>query len=381
MALARKKYKVDFGYIEVGEMGRRNLMDALDSKWISGGKYTKLLEERFAKKFGYPYAIATSSGTDAGIVAAASLYDVGAKRGDEIITPALAFVATANCVLAAGMIPKFVEVDINTLNIDPTKIEETITPKTRAIQVVHTMGKVAKMDQILDIAKRHNLVIIEDCCEAHGATLKGKVVGSFGQMALFSFYVAHIIASGEGGMVTANDAKFADACRSIHTHGRRHGDLYFNFDRIGFNSKMNDLEAAIALEGLDMFDGIFAYRQKLIKYLLDKLTPLEDKIILYREDKDEVMCPHAFSFVMRDEKQDMKNLHAHFEKWGIESKVLFGCLPTQHKAFNFLGHKLGDFPISERIGRTGITLGIHQYLKFEDLDYIADSIKAYFGAK
>jgi len=381
MSVDRKKYRVDFGYIEVGETGRRNLMDALDRKWISGGYYVRQLEERFTKKFGYEYGIATSSGTDSGIVAAAALYDYGAQRGDEVITPALAFVATANCVLAAGLIPKFVEVELDTLNINPSLIEATITPKTRAIQVVHTMGKVAKMDQVLDIAHRHNLLVIEDCCEAHGATLKGKVVGSFGDMALFSFYVAHIIASGEGGMITTNNPKLADACRSIHTHGRRHGELYFNFDRIGFNSKMNDLEAAVGLEGLESFDEVFKYRRELIKYLLEQLSPLEDQIILYRDAKDEIMCPHAFSFVMKDEKQSMDKLHEHFEKWGIESKVLFGCLPTQHKAFQFLGHKLGDFPVSERIGRTGITLGIHQYLKFEDLDYIAKSIKAYFGAK
>ncbi len=380
MATARKKYRVDFGHIEVGDVGRRNLMDALDRKWISGGHYVRMLEENFAKRFGYRYGIATSSGTDAGIVAAAALLDCGAERGDEIITPALAFVATANCILASGLTPKFVDVKLETLNINPSLIEAAITPRTKAIQVVHTMGKVCNMEEILNIARRHNLFIIEDCCEAHGATLNGKVVGSFGAMALFSFYIAHIIASGEGGMVTTNDPKLADLCRSIRTHGRRGGELYFHFDRVGFNSKMNDLEAAVALEGLEMFDSVFKYRRELIKYLLEQLSPLEDQIILYRDAPGEIMCPHAFSFVMRDEKQAMERLYEHFEKWGIESKVLFGCLPTQHRAFKFLGYENGDFPVAERAGRTGITLGIHQYLTYEDLDYVIKSIKSYFGA-
>ena len=141
---------------------------------------------------------------------------------------------------------------------------------------------------------------------------------------------------------------------------------------------MNDLEAAIGLEGMETFDSVFSYRRKLIQRLLELLSPLEDKLILYRNGPDEIMCPHAFSFVMRDTKQSMERLHKHLEECGVESKVLFGCLPTQHRAFKFLGYREGDFPVSERIGRTGITLGIHQYLTFDDIEYLAKSIRSYF---
>jgi len=373
-----KDYRITFGHIEVGETGRKYLNEALRRHWVSEGPNVKEFEASFARKFGYRHTVATSSGTDAGIVAMTVLAELGAERGDEVITPALAFVATANCILAAGLIPKFVDVELETLNIDPSLIESAITPRTRAIQVVHTMGKPCKMSQILEIAKRHNLLVIEDACEAHGATLDGKVVGSFGAMGLFSFYAAHMICSAEGGMISTNDDKIADLCRSIRTHGRRGGELYFHFDRVGFNSKMNDLEAAIGLEGLEMFDWTFNTRRRYLLRLRELLSPLERYIILYRDEPREVVCPHAFPIALRDEKESIEGLYEHLEGRGIQCKTLFGSLSTQHGAFSFLGYREGDFPVAERIGRTGLHFGIHQYLTDDDLDFIAQSVKSYF---
>ncbi|MBI3318357.1 MAG: DegT/DnrJ/EryC1/StrS family aminotransferase [Candidatus Omnitrophica bacterium] len=374
----RQEYRVDFGRIEVGEMGRRYLAAALDRHWISEGPNVRRFEESFAQKFGYRYAVATSSGTDAGIVAMTALLERGAARGDEVITPALAFVATANCVLTAGLVPKFVDVELSTLNINPALIERAITPRTRAIQVVHTMGKPCRMEEILAIAKRRHLTVLEDCCEAHGATLGGKGVGSFGEMALFSFYTAHIICSAEGGMVVTEDPGLAALCRSIRSHGRRDGELYFHFDRVGFNSKMNDLEAAVGLEGLSAFDSVFEYRRTLISRLLERLSDLEEELLLYREGPEERMCPHAFSFVLKGGRQVFEGLIRHLDQRGIEWKLLFGCLPTQHRAFQFLGYSPGDFPTAERLGEAGITLGIHQYLTPEDIDVVAECIHEYF---
>ena len=375
----RQQWRGNFGHIEVGELGRKYLEDALKRNWVSEGTNVQMFEAGFAKKFGYGYAIAASSGTDAGIVAHAALLDRGAKRGDEVITPALAFVATANCILAAGLTPKFVDVELETLNIDPSLIEAAITPRTRAIQVVHTMGKPCKMDEILEIARHHGLLVIEDACEAHGATLKGKVVGSFGAMGLFSFYAAHIICSAEGGMITTNDPELMDLCKSIHTHGRRGGEMYFQFERVGFNSKMNDLEAAIGLEGLEMFDWTFNTRRGYMLRLRELLSPLEDRLILYHDDANEVVCPHAFPLVLRDNRQSMEELYQHLEARGIQCKTLFGSLPTQHRGFSFLGYRAGEFPVAERIGRTGLHFGIHQYLTEGDIEFIAESIREYFS--
>lgn len=373
-----KQYRITFGHIEVGDVGRKYLNEALSRNWVSEGLNVEMFEAGFARRFGYGHAIATSSGTDAGIVAMTALLDRGARRGDEVITPALSFVASANCVLAAGLAPKFVDVELETLNINPSLIEAAITPRTRAIQVVHTMGKPCKMEEILGIARRHNLPVIEDTCEAHGATLNGKVVGSFGAMGLFSFYAAHIICSAEGGMITTDDAELAGLCRSIRTHGRRGGQLYFHFDRVGFNSRMNDLEAAIGLEGLETFDRTFDVRRRHLLRLQKLLSPLEDRLILYRDDAGEVVCPHAFPLVLRDPKQSMEGLYRHLEDRGIQCKTLFGSLPTQHTAFAFLGYRKGDFPLAERIGLTGLHFGIHQYLTDDDIEYVAASVKSYF---
>ncbi|MBI4596883.1 MAG: DegT/DnrJ/EryC1/StrS family aminotransferase [Candidatus Omnitrophica bacterium] len=379
VSTAAPSYRITFGHIEVGSTARRYLAEALDRNWVSEGPNVKRLEEGFAKRLGYQYAIATSSGTDAGIVAMSTLLDRGARRGDEVITPALAFVATGNCILAAGLTPKFVDVELETLNINPALIEAAITPRTRAIQVVHTMGKPCKMDQILAIARQHRLAVIEDCCEAHLASLNGKLVGSFGELALFSFYAAHMICSGEGGMIVTHDQALDALCRSIRSHGRRGGQLYFAFDRVGYNSKMNDLEAAIGLEGLEMIDQTFAIRRRHLARLWELLSPLEEHLVLYRDGPGEVICPHAVPFVLRDPAASMEPLYQYLEERGVQCKTLFGSLPTQHAAFQFLGYTPGAFPVAERIGRTGLHFGVHQYLTEDDLVYAAESVRSFFA--
>jgi dTDP-4-amino-4,6-dideoxygalactose transaminase len=272
-----------------------------------------------------------------------------------------------------------VDVELETLNINPALIEAAITPKTRAIQVVHTMGKPCKMEEILSIAARHRLMVIEDCCEAHGAMLNGQVIGSFGAMGLFSFYAAHLVCSGEGGMLVTHDAGLALLARSIRSHGRRGGQPHFHFDRVGFNSKMNDLEAAVGREGLRLFDETFRIRRGHLTRLWEQLRPLEDRLMLYRDGPGEVISPHAFPLVLRDERQSMEELSRDLEEHGIQCKTLFGSLPTQHRAFHFLGYREGEFPVAERIGRTGLHFGVHQYLTDDDIDYVVESVRSYFA--
>ena len=221
--------RIMFGDLRIGDIAKQYIQRALNENWVSEGVNVREFEQTFTDKFGYKHAMATSSGTDADVVSCASLYDFGAKRGDEIIVPALSFVATANSILAAGFIPKFADIEVETLNIDPIKIEEAVTDKTRAIMVVHTMGKPCAMDPISEIARAHSLKIIEDACEAHGATYKDRVVGSIGDIGTFSFYAAHVVVSGEGGMVVTNNDEIADVVRSIKSHGRPFSSIYFIF--------------------------------------------------------------------------------------------------------------------------------------------------------
>jgi dTDP-4-amino-4,6-dideoxygalactose transaminase len=197
--------RISFGELRIGEIARQRIQACLEKHWVSEGENVRDFERMFASHFGYRHAIAVSSGTDACLVACATLHGRGAARGDEIIVPACSFVATSNAVLAAGFVPRFVDVELETLNIDPSRIEEAITPRTRAIQVVHTMGKPCEMDAILEIAGRHGLLVIEDSCEAHGATYRGRTVGTLGDLGAFSFYAAHLICCGEGGMVVTSD--------------------------------------------------------------------------------------------------------------------------------------------------------------------------------
>lgn len=377
-AVSQSPYRVTFGEIQVGEVGRRYLQAALDRNWVSEGPNVQRFESDFAQRFGYGQAIATSSGTDAGMVAMSALLERGVRRGDEVITPALAFAASANCILAAGLTPRFVDVELDTLNINPALIEAAVTPRTGAIQVVHTMGKPCRMEGILPIAKRHRLMVIEDCCEAHGAYRQGRVVGSFGSMGLFSFYAAHIVCSGEGGMIVTDDSELAGLCRSLRSHGRRGGQLYFHFDRVGYNSKMNDLEAAIGLEGLENFEETFAIRRRHLLRLRELLSALGDRLLLYRDEPSELICPHAFPIVLQDPQASIEGLYRHLESRGIQCKTLFGSLPTQHQAFAFLGYREGAFPVAERIGRTGLHFGLHQYLTDDDIQYLAESVRSYF---
>jgi len=182
--LKKAGYKVPFGTVSITEKAKELINKAIETKWVTKGQYVREFEDKFAALFDVKYGIAVSSGTDADAIACAVLYDFGAQRGDEIIIPALTFVATGNAVLQAGFKPVFVDVNRETLNIDPDKIEAVITKRTRAIMPVHLMGKPADMDKIMAIAKKHKLHIIEDAAEAHGAEYKGQKIGSIGDRAL-----------------------------------------------------------------------------------------------------------------------------------------------------------------------------------------------------
>lgn len=370
--------RISFGDVRIGDTARKYIQSALDKNWISEGNNVREFEQKFAGKFGYKHAIATSSGTDADIVCCASLYDFGAKRGDEIIVSACTFVASANSILAAGFVPKFVDIEVETLNINPAKIEEAITKKTRAIMAVHLMGKPCDMDPILKIAKYHNLKVIEDACEAHGATYRGRVVGSIGDMGAFSFYAAHLVVAGEGGMVVTNDEEIDKIARSVKSHGRPFGSIYFDFQRIGFNSRMNELTAAIGLEGIENFDKSFKTRKSNLYRLLELTRGLNKYCHFIKEEDYEKVCPHAFPLVLKDKKYDLFKLYKYLEDKGIQCKTLFGSLPTQHQVFKFLGYKPGQFPAAEYVGENGLHFGVHQYLSDDDLVYISDTLKAYF---
>ncbi len=370
---------ISFGDLRVSKESRKHLEDCLNNNMISGGDKVKILEDSWGKLFGYKYNVAMGSGTDADMAAAMTLYDtVEAKPGDEVIVPALAFAAVGNSVRAAGFTPKFVDIERETLNINPDLIEEKITPKTKAIMAVHTMGKPNEMDKITQIANKYNLRVLEDCCESHGGEYKGKFLGSFGDASAFSFYVAHIVSCGDGGMLSTNSEEISDLADSVKHHGRKPRTIYFDHPRFGMNFRMNALTASIGIPEIQNFWKIFDKRKGNLNYLLDSTKDLQDFAYFVKEEPHEVVSPHAFSITLKNPDHDFKGLYAFLEKNDIECKRNFGSMPTQHKAFEYLGYKKGEFPEAEYVGDNGLHFGIHQFLEKSDLDYASEKIHEYF---
>lgn len=398
--------RIPFGTIAVTKESRRLINEALDSVRLSSGKYVKEFEAKFAALTGTKEAVAVSTGTDADILALAVLHDFGAKRGDEVIIPALSFVATGNAVVHAGFKPVFVDIERHTLNIDPKKIERAITKKTRAIMPVHLMGKPAEMDTINRIAKKHGLYVVEDAAEAHGAVYKGRNVGTLGDMAAYSTYIAHIITTIEGGIVTTDRADFAEVLRSLRSHGRackckvcvlncgaatycdkrfKYGegsDIRFVFERIGYSAKMNELEAAVGIGSMTNYKKIIAKRHGNLVSMIEKFQKFAPHAWTIKEEKHEQIGPHAFAIIVGEKAPFTRNeLAFYLEKAGIDTRHLFSSMPTQCPGFAYLGHKLGDFPNAEYMGDHGLHIGVHQDLGPAHVNYFIKTMEKFYKEK
>ena len=392
-----KKITIPFGTISVTDKSRQIIDAILKSNRLSSGKYVSEFENRFAELVGAEEAVAVSSGTDAIALALAVLYDFGAARGDEIIVPALSFAATGNAVLQAGFTPVFVDIDRKTLNIDHSKIRSAITDRTRAILPVHLMGKAAEMDAVNDIAKEYNLYVIEDAAEAHGAVYKTRKVGTLGDMAAYSLYVAHIITTVEGGIVVTGSSDFAAILRSLRSHGRAckckscvlntasaycpkrfqksNTDIRFIFERIGFSCKMNEIEAAIGIGNLDIYDQILNKRRENLYYLMGRFEEFAPYLVTIEKAPYEEIGPHALPIILQEQVEFSRDQFVTFlEERGIDTRNLFSSMPTQCAGFDFLGYKQGDFPNAEYVGNNGIHVGIHQDLGRKECNYLVDVV-------
>lgn len=391
------------GTVAVGEEGRRRVMEALARGRISGGKFVQEFEEAFAAYHGLKYGIAVSTGTDADAVAVATVLERGAARGDEVIVPALTFISVANAVLHAGLIPRFADIDPVTYNLDPAAVEGAITPRTRAMLVVHNFGRPAALDELSAICERYNLMMIEDAAEAHGARYRGRLVGTFGALATFSFYVAHILTTGEGGMVITDDADLARLCRSLRAHGRacdckvcvlnvnssycplryKYGDdtdIRFHFERVGFSSKMNELEAALGIEQVAKMDDIVRARRERLAFYNRELAPWEEFFQLFRPQPWEEISPLCYPIVIRPGAPFQRfELTKFLEQHGVETRPAFGSIPTQQPAYKWMGYKLGDFPGAEAVGARGFYIGCHQNISEDDQRYVVELFRAFLA--
>lgn len=268
--------------------------DTLVSGQISLGPALGGFEDALARVCGTAAAVATSSGT-AGLQLALGAAGVG--PGDEVITTAFTFVATANAIHHVGAMPVFVDIDADTLNLDPDRIEEAITPSTQAILVVHVFGRPADMTTILDIARRHDLAVIEDACEALGTMIGDRPAGSLGTAGVFGFYPNKVITCGEGGAVVSDDTSVIDYCRSMRNHGRTGGDMPFGADLPGHNFRLSDLQAALGVSQLTRLEDFIARRARLFGAYRERLAGC-DRLVLPSPVPDGVTVSW-FVFVVR----------------------------------------------------------------------------------
>lgn len=317
---AREYYKAvhtqkkDFDYIPpsgklLGEEELLNMIDASLDMWLTAGRFNKEFEQKFAKYLGIKYALSTNSGSSANLLAFSALTshklgDRAIKKGDEVISVATAFPTTINPIIQNGAIPVFVDCEIGTYNIDANKMKEAITPKTKAIFLAHTLGNSYDLDIIMDLAKKHNLWVIEDSCDALGGEYKGQKIGTIGHIGTFSFYPAHHLTMGEGGAVITNDLQLYKIIMSFRDWGRdcccppgkdgvcgkrfaqQLGNLAYGYDHkytyshIGYNLKITDWQAALGCSQIEKLDKFLEIRQRNAELLSKLLADLQDYLIL-----------------------------------------------------------------------------------------------------
>lgn len=347
------------------------MIEALNSGVIGIGKYIDDFEKEFAKWLGVKHAIAVSSGTMADACALAAIKNLGSGERNEVIVPALTFIAQVNAIRYNHLTPVFVDVDKD-FNIDVKKIEEKITNKTLAIMPTHLLGRPARMKEIKALAQQHNLFVIEDACEALGSKYYNTNVGTIGDAGCFSFFVSHSITTGEGGMVVTSNDKIADLICSFRNHGRK-SDAFedkFLFPHIGFSAKMNSMEAIIGLGVIPELNSHIEKRHN-NGLVLNNLA----KNSCLREESYEYIVPHSYPIMVESHEKRQKLLVELPQKYGIETRQIFYSIPTQSEAYAFLGEKFGSYPVAEDIGLRGLYVPCHQNLKYEELEYISRILK------
>jgi dTDP-4-amino-4,6-dideoxygalactose transaminase len=346
----------------IGDAEKQAVLQVLESGMLVQGPRVAALEEAFAAVCGVRYAIAVSSGT-AALHIALMAHEIG--PGDEVITTPFTFIASVNCILYVGARPVFVDIEEDTFNINPTLIEQAITPRTRAILPVHLYGYPCDMGAILDIARRHNLIVIEDAAQAIGATYDGKIVGSFGT-GCFSLYATKNIMSGEGGMITTNDENLAQCCRMLRNHGMQR--RYYH-DILGYNLRMSDLHAAIGLTQIARLEEFTARRRANAAYLTQHIRSVITPQV--RPGYGHVW--HQYT-VRLDGGRDRDAAVQRLNEAGIGTGIFYP-LPAYQQA-HLVQRGLGNvsLPVVEQVAREVISLPVHPQLSQADLDRIVDEV-------
>ncbi len=345
----------------------------LRSPNLSLGPKLPEFEEAFARYIGRKRAIAVNSGTSALYLCMLSL---GIGPGDEVITTPFTFIATTNTVLMVGAKPVLVDIDPTTLNIDPAKIESKITKKTKAIMPVEVFGSPAGFDKICEIARRRNIIILEDSCEALGSALAGKKAGTFGAVSTFAFYPNKQITTGEGGMILTDDETIADICVSLRNQGRSKGGAWLTHVRLGYNYRLSDINCALGIVQLSRIDEIKAKRKQVARWYYEALAS-DKRLIVPTEPAN---CDMSwFVFVVRlADSFTREHREIVLEKMcgaGIQVGNYFAPVHLQPFMVEKFGYKKGDFPVTESIADRTIALPFYNNLTKDDIATVAKTLK------
>jgi perosamine synthetase len=346
------------------------VLEVLRSGRLSLGPAIDRFEELFAARVGAPHAAAVSSGTS-GLHLLAVLAGLGA--GDEVITTPYSFVASANCFIYEGATPVFVDVDPQTMNIDPAAVEAAITPTTKGIVAVDIFGYPCEIDALQELCDRHGLALIQDACEALGATFKGEPVGSQGVDAVFAFYPNKQMTTGEGGMVTTHSEETWRRLVSLRNQGRADGGGWLEHARLGFNYRIDDIRAALGIAQLEKIDTILSLRQEAARRYTELLRPVDGVEAPLEDDADHVRSWFVY-VVTLDRGVDRERVIAELERQGIASSRYLPSIHLQPYMRERYGFREGLCPVSEDLSRRTLALPFFTRIDAEDQERVVEAL-------
>ncbi len=372
----KEKPSISLSGPDLGDAEIAAVNEVLRSPSLSMGPFVERFESRLASYTDSGYAVAVSSGT-AGLHLA--VVAAGIKEGDEVITTPFSFVSSANCILYEGGSPAFVDIDPTTMNIDVEKIEEAITPRTKAILPVHVFGLPCDMDTIMKVAHENDLLVIEDACEAIGAEWCGHKAGTFGECGVFAFYPNKQMTTGEGGMIITNRGDWDELFRSLRNQGRDNDGNWLRHIRLGYNYRLDEMSAALGATQIARIDELLSRREAVAQMYNERLEEVPGVAIPYSD-------PHArrswFVYVIRlDPAFDRDAILTEMELRGVPSRPYFSPIHTQPFYVSKFGYRSGDLPITESISRTTLALPFHNGLSEDQVDFVVQTLSEVLAAQ